>query len=70
VYVEAEVSGALRPERVRHGWTKAAGRGVFVLFVVGDAMRARRVRAALQRAGVPRDRAQVWTLSLGTGPKP
>lgn len=62
VHVEAEVSGALRPERVRRGWAKAAASGAFVLFVVGDADRARRVRAALDRAGVPRERRGVWTL--------
>lgn len=62
VHVEAEVSGALRPERIRHGWAKGAERGAFVLFVVGDAHRARRVRATLARVGAPRDRAQVWTL--------
>ncbi|MCI4339589.1 MAG: hypothetical protein L3J68_04580 [Thermoplasmata archaeon] len=62
VYVEAEVSGALRPERIRHGWGKAAGRGAFVLFVVGDAERARKVRGTLARVHVARDRAQVWTI--------
>jgi Type IV secretion-system coupling protein DNA-binding domain len=70
VYVEAEVSGALRPERIRHGWSKGAGRGVFVLFVVGDAMRARRVRTVLERTRVARDRAQVWTLPPTGSPKP
>ncbi|MGI0154848.1 MAG: hypothetical protein ACREDE_01755, partial [Thermoplasmata archaeon] len=70
VHVEAEVSGALRGERVRHGWSKAAGRGAFVLFVVGDAARARRVREFLARAAVPRGRAQVWTLAVPAGPKP
>ena len=62
VHVEAEVSGALRPERIRHGWEKGAGSGAFVLFAVGDAARARRVRGALARANVPRNRTQVWTL--------
>ncbi len=70
VHVEAEVSGALRPERVRRGWAKARERDAFVLFVVGDAPRARRVRVALARAGVPRDRAQVWTLPPAASAKP
>jgi hypothetical protein len=69
VHVEAEVSGALRPERVRHGVEKALRHGAFVLFVVGDAHRARRVRAVLRAMGLGVDRAQVWTLRLppGTG---
>jgi len=67
VNVEAEVSGALRPERIRHGWRKAAARGAFVLFVVGDAARARRVRATLTALGAGRDRAQVWTLRVLRG---
>jgi hypothetical protein len=64
VHVEVEVSGALRPERVRRGWRKASRRGAFALFVVGDAGRAHRVRATLRGLGVGPDRAQVWTLSL------
>ena len=64
VYVEAEVSGALRSERVRHGVHKALRRGAFVLFVVGDAHRARRVRSVLRTMGLGVDRAQVWTLGL------
>ncbi|MGA7476693.1 MAG: hypothetical protein WBW47_05675 [Thermoplasmata archaeon] len=67
VYVEAEVSGALRPERVRHGVRKALHRGAFVLFVVGDAHRARRVRSVLREMGLGVDRAQVWTLRLPSG---
>jgi hypothetical protein len=64
VHVEAEVSGALRPERVRHGVRKALGRGAFALFVVGDSRRARRVRAVLRAMGLGPDRAQVWTLGV------
>jgi hypothetical protein len=67
VHVEAEVSGALRPERVRHGVRKALARGAFVLFVVGDAHRARRVRTVLRAMGLGVDRAQVWTLRLPPG---
>ena len=62
VHVEAEVSGALRPERIRHGVRKALARRAFPLFVVGDAARARKVRATLRAQGLGPDRAQVWTL--------
>ena len=62
VHIEAEVSGALRPERIRHGWRKASARRAFALFVVGDAARARKVRATLRALGLGPDRAQVWTL--------
>jgi len=67
VHVEAEVSGALRSERVRHGIRKAVSRAAFVLFVVGDARRARRVRSVLREMGLGPDRAQVWTLRLPAG---
>ena len=67
VHVEAEVTGALRPERIRHGVAKALRRGAFVLFVVGDAHRARRVRSVLRAMGLGVDRAQVWTLRLPPG---
>jgi hypothetical protein len=67
VHVEAEVSGALRAERIRHGVRKALHRGAFVLFVVGDAHRARRVRTVLRAMGLGVDRAQVWTLRLPPG---
>ncbi len=62
VHVEAEVSGALRPSRIRHGLDKAVRRGAFALFVVGDARRASKVRRTLRAEGVGVDRAQVWTL--------
>jgi hypothetical protein len=64
VHIEAEVSGALRPERIRRGWRKAADRGAFALFLVADAGRARKVRTTLRTLGVRPDRAQVWTLPL------
>ncbi len=63
VNVEAEVSGALRPERVRHGCRKAVREGAFILFLVADAVRARRVRNVLRDLGLGPDRAQVWTLA-------
>jgi hypothetical protein len=62
VHVEAEVSGALRPARIRHGLAKARARGAFALFVVGDAGRAATVRRTLRSEGLGVDRAQVWTL--------
>jgi hypothetical protein len=67
VHVEAEVSGALRAERIRHGVRKALHRGAFVVFVVGDAHRARRVRSVLRSLGLGPDRAQVWTLAVKGG---
>jgi hypothetical protein len=67
VHIEAEVSGALRPERIRHGWRKACDRGAFALFLVADAARARKVRSTLRALGVRPDRAQVWTLPSARG---
>ncbi len=63
VHVEAEVSGALRRERIRYGLRKAARHDAFALFLVSDALRARRVRAVLREEGAGIDRAQVWTLA-------
>jgi hypothetical protein len=70
VFIEAEVSGALRADRIRHGCRKAAARGAYVLFLVSDAARARRVRAVLERERVGRDRAEVWTLRPAAGTNP
>jgi hypothetical protein len=67
VHVEAEVSGALRADRIRHGVRKGLRRDAFVLFVVADAHRARRVRTVLRSMGLGVDRAQVWTLRLPPG---
>jgi hypothetical protein len=69
VFVEAEVSGASRAERIRHGVAKAAARDAYVLFLVSDAPRARRVRTVLARERVGRGRAQVWTLPVPGEPK-
>jgi hypothetical protein len=69
VEVEAEVSGALRSDRIRHGWQKAEARGAFALFLVGDAARARRVRSTLRALGVGPYRARVWTLPTGIAPR-
>jgi hypothetical protein len=62
VHVEAEVSGALRPARIRHGVRKAERAGAFPLFLVADAARARRVRSTLRGLGLGPREAQVWTL--------
>ncbi len=65
VHVEAEVSGALRPERIRRGVAKARRRGAFPLFVVADAARARRVRRTLRGLDLGVRDAQVWTVRVG-----
>ena len=70
VHVEAEVSGALRAERIRHGWSKAARHDAFALFLVPDPRRAGRVRATLRSMGIGPDRAQVWTLDLSGSRRP
>lgn len=72
VYVEAEVSRATRSDRIRHACAKADRRGAVVLFLVGNALHARRVRATLERNAIGRDRAIVWTLRspLAPGPEP
>lgn len=67
VHVEAEVSGALRAERIRRGVRKALARGAFPLFVVPDPARAARVRRTLRALGLGPREAQVWTL---TEPRP
>lgn len=64
VHFEAEVSGALRPERIRHGAEKAAKAGAYVVFLVTDARRANRVRRTVRAAGFSLESAQVWTLGL------
>jgi Helicase HerA, central domain len=62
VHVEAEVSGALRAERIRHGLRKASSHHAFALFLVSNDQRGNRVRAVLRSAGVFPHRAQVWVL--------
>jgi hypothetical protein len=62
VYVESEVSGATRRERIERDWTKARDAGAFLLCLVGDPAHARTIRRFLTRADVPRSRAAVWTL--------
>ncbi|HEY6238235.1 MAG TPA: type IV secretion system DNA-binding domain-containing protein [Thermoplasmata archaeon] len=62
VHVEAEVSGAERPPRIRRGLAKAAARRAFALFLVADARKARRVKEVLVRAGAFPHDARVWTL--------
>ncbi len=62
VHVEAEVSGADRPERVRRDYVKAARARAHPLFLVPDARRARRIRETLHRFGVAPRAFTVWTL--------
>jgi hypothetical protein len=62
LHLEAEVSGAERPERIVRGLDKARARGAAVVFLVRDARRARRVRAVLERAGARPPEAQVWAI--------
>lgn len=64
LYIEAEVSGADRSERIRRGFEKAETAKAFALFLVGDARRARRVREVLHRSGAPHARWAVWTLPV------
>ena len=62
VHVEAEVSGALRTERIRRGLEKARAQDAAVLFVVSDLRRAARIRSVLRASGIgPRDGC-VWVL--------
>ena len=64
VHLEAEVSGALRADRIRHGIDKARAAQAAVLFLVGDATRARRVRRLLAEARCDRTEGRVWTLPM------
>jgi hypothetical protein len=70
VHVEAEVSGALRPNRIRHGLRKAGKHHAFALFLVSDDRRGNRVRTVLRSAGVFPHRAQVWVLRDAGGFSP
>ncbi|HEV2428593.1 MAG TPA: hypothetical protein VGV64_01945, partial [Thermoplasmata archaeon] len=67
VHVEAEVTGAERPDRVRRGLSKADDRRASVVFLVSSPARARRVRSVLRAQGRRASSAQVWTLRLGPG---
>lgn len=70
VYVEAEVSGATRRERIERDWEKARVAGAFLLCLVSRADRARSVRRVLARVSAPPSRATVWTLRLAQGLAP
>ena len=70
VHVEAEVSGATRPDRIRRGLAKARRRGAFCLFVVSTDERARRVRATLRTSGSDRASAGVWVLRVPRSTEP
>lgn len=67
VFLEAEVSEAERPERIRRGYRKAERAHAFALFLVADARRARRVRDVLGRIPAEPRRCGVWTLSRARG---
>lgn len=68
VYVEAEVSGASRRERIERDWTKAHEAGAALLVLVSDLGKARSVRRVLQRLEVPRLRGTVWVLPVSRAP--
>jgi hypothetical protein len=63
VYVEAEVSGADRRERIVRDLHKASAAGAHCLFLVGDPRRARRLRAVLADRRVGHPDATVWVLT-------
>jgi hypothetical protein len=66
VHIEAEVSGALRPDRIERGIRKARDSSAHVVFGVPDQRRARRVRSTIVNLGADRKDASVWTLgSIG-----
>ncbi len=71
-HIEAEVSGADRPDRIRRDVEKARSRSAFLVVVVSRPERARKVRAMLDRLRVRREDAQVWTLPAARrdGPAP
>jgi DNA helicase HerA-like ATPase len=62
VDVEAEVSGAMRADRIRRNLEKARTRETFALFLVADPARARKIRAVLAEEGAGPADARVWTL--------
>ncbi len=64
IFVEAEVSGASRRERIERDWTKARDAGAALLVLVSDVGKARSVRRVLDRLQVPRLRGCVWVLSV------
>lgn len=71
IHLEAEVSGADRPERIRYDLRKGRTAGAHVLFLVGDPGRAGKVRRALGATGASRTDWSVWTLRTAprrTGP--
>jgi Type IV secretion-system coupling protein DNA-binding domain len=70
VHVEAEVSGALRADRIRRGVEKARSAGAFALFVAADPRLARRIRVVLHEDGLVPASAQVWTLPGARAARP
>jgi hypothetical protein len=70
VHVEAEVSGALRADRIRRGVEKARSAEAFALFVAADPRRARRIRSVLHAERLVPHHAQVWTLRGAQAARP
>jgi hypothetical protein len=70
VHLEAEVSGAGRPDRIRHGLRKGRAAGAFTLFLVSSAERARRIRRVLAVAEGGRHEAGVWVLPRAAASPP
>jgi hypothetical protein len=62
VHFEAEVSGALRRDRIRHDLSKSRRAETFLVVLVGDARRAGFVRRALVELTSVPSAAQVWTI--------
>ncbi|MCI4344196.1 MAG: type IV secretory system conjugative DNA transfer family protein, partial [Thermoplasmata archaeon] len=70
VHVEAEVSGALRADRIRRGVEKARDAAAFALFVAADPRLARRIRSVLHGERLVPGKAQVWTLRGARAARP
>ncbi|MCI4348806.1 MAG: DUF87 domain-containing protein [Thermoplasmata archaeon] len=68
VHVEAEVTGAEKAYRIRHGLEKARDRKAAVIFLVSTARRAAKVRSVIHTLDAGVTEAQVWTLPRGADP--
>ncbi|MCI4366226.1 MAG: DUF853 family protein [Thermoplasmata archaeon] len=69
VFVEAEVSGADRRDRILRDLSKARAAQAFCLFLVGDLRRARRIRAVLKDRRVDQGTATIWVLGPSSRPE-
>jgi hypothetical protein len=67
IFVEAEVSGAERPERIERTWKKAKEAHAFLLIVVGTPERGRKVRRFLRELGVGAEEALIWVVRRTSG---